>query len=721
MSLDAGDSGAFRPIVPLSAASSYFILATLTALVGARSGVDSPTAPPSADEAARFDDERCGVAGGVERWAPLHARLARGLPINALAIGSSLVGVHGGCTNPAPIFNNSACLRKCPRCCGSRCGEWGNRGWARELLEWLARTYPVDPRVNGQQRRHELYNLGEPGGNLISAIVACPQTYVAFEVHLVLLDLWTAGLHKHAEGTEKLIRHLLASPGQPTLMIVEFGVPSFIDHLAAHRLRAQAGPSGSQVGTGSGAPPAPRLKPAARGVESARERGGGASPSAALRLAPNATLSQWREIVARAWSAGAARGGRAGAAGAVERMIASIPRPDPIRSAARGGDLRAQMVQARRVVQAMYGLRAYYGLPLFSVPACLGPPLGDGSVGMGYRGYSSDGLHPTRQGALLLSRALIAHAQRGLRMAAAVAPTSDTAAVAAARLAAGTPPRPLRLPPPPPLPQAMHRISAGVGLLCFTLDRDGASIAQRAQPMRKGERRARSVADDGGGVLPTISAQSRGWEFVEYEAKSATRCGDPRAACARARLDRRRCGASRAPARSLPASPTVCLYRLHLQPPMSAPCPSPTCLSASPRPRHPAPFHAPHTARLPVRLPRAQLQARPRRDAARRPPRDLNAAARCAAAIAPPSVPPLPCRPRHRARELRGRVQLRAARRRLAQWTREHVGARRAQGAPRCRPRRCLATAGWRAGAGWLEPGLPAAAARPIQSGLGSR
>ena len=62
-------------------------------------------------------------------------KLESGRPVTILAIGSSLVGVHAGCTEPIPALRGCAC----PACCGTRCGGWGTAtgGWARLMMEQL--------------------------------------------------------------------------------------------------------------------------------------------------------------------------------------------------------------------------------------------------------------------------------------------------------------------------------------------------------------------------------------------------------------------------------------------------------------------------------------------------------------------------------------------------------------------------------------------------------
>ena len=144
------------------------------------------------------------------RWfGPLVRRLHDDqMPLSTLALGSSLTGVHGGCTEAAPILTSgdgSTC--KCPLCCGSRCGSWSDHGWARTAHDWLHFRHP--------HKDSKCINLGEPGGTLIPAIVACPLTYLNMDgPHLVLIDAVTSSL----KDLEHLLRHLLNRRALPVLV-----------------------------------------------------------------------------------------------------------------------------------------------------------------------------------------------------------------------------------------------------------------------------------------------------------------------------------------------------------------------------------------------------------------------------------------------------------------------------------------------------------------------
>ena len=62
--------------------------------------------------------------GDAKQFAPLLLKLRRGEPVTLLALGSSVVGAHAGCTAAWPLLKHCPC----PRCCGSRCGRWGGDG-----------------------------------------------------------------------------------------------------------------------------------------------------------------------------------------------------------------------------------------------------------------------------------------------------------------------------------------------------------------------------------------------------------------------------------------------------------------------------------------------------------------------------------------------------------------------------------------------------------------
>ena len=114
--------------------------------------------------------------GEPRLYQRLLVKLERGDPITVLTLGSSVVGAHAGCTHALPHLGKCPC----PRCCGSRCGRWGGGGWGLKLLSYINASWP--------HPGHRLYNLGEPGGDFMPSLLACPKTYLTFDADLVLLE-----------------------------------------------------------------------------------------------------------------------------------------------------------------------------------------------------------------------------------------------------------------------------------------------------------------------------------------------------------------------------------------------------------------------------------------------------------------------------------------------------------------------------------------------------
>lgn len=98
-----------------------------------------------------------------------------------------------------------SCLLTCA--CGLRqYGEGG--GWAIELLNWMNATWP--------HRGHKLYNMGEPGADVIPTLLSCPQTLLGgIAPDLVLVDVTVNG----PEYYERLLRLLLTSWGPPPAVV----------------------------------------------------------------------------------------------------------------------------------------------------------------------------------------------------------------------------------------------------------------------------------------------------------------------------------------------------------------------------------------------------------------------------------------------------------------------------------------------------------------------
>ena len=147
--------------------------------------------------------ERGAMRGDAALFLPMLRKLRDGKPVTLLALGSSVVGAHAGCTAPWPLLRHCPC----PLCCGSRCGRWGGDGWALRVLRQLNATWP--------HPQHKLYNLGEPGGDLMPSLLACPSSYLSFQPDLVLIDFFTA-YHGGNDALiyERIIRMLLGSGSQ---------------------------------------------------------------------------------------------------------------------------------------------------------------------------------------------------------------------------------------------------------------------------------------------------------------------------------------------------------------------------------------------------------------------------------------------------------------------------------------------------------------------------
>ena len=91
-------------------------------------------------------------------------------------------------------------------------GEGG--GWAVKLLNWMNTSWP--------HRGHKLYNMGEPGADVIPTLLSCPQTLLGgIAPDLVLVDVTVNG----PEYYERLLRLLLTSWAPPPAVVFTlFGV-----------------------------------------------------------------------------------------------------------------------------------------------------------------------------------------------------------------------------------------------------------------------------------------------------------------------------------------------------------------------------------------------------------------------------------------------------------------------------------------------------------------
>ena len=145
-----------------------------------------------------------------------------------VALGSSIVGVHGGCTAPAPLLARGC---KCPLCCGTACGHFRTEGFARGVLRAFQREWP--------HPQHVMYNLGVPGGTFVPLINACPATFLGFEVDVVLADLLTTADSDH----ERLVRGLLSRTPPPLVLNAEFWI-HLVDQATGHTANGNVCPAG---------------------------------------------------------------------------------------------------------------------------------------------------------------------------------------------------------------------------------------------------------------------------------------------------------------------------------------------------------------------------------------------------------------------------------------------------------------------------------------------
>ena len=124
-------------------------------------------------------------------------RLRGGLPVRALALGSSVTATAAGCS--------ASLVPYCPRCCGVQAGlprgYWASRrgdGFLRIAWDWLNTTWP--------HPSHQLYNAGRPGAG-IDHFIGCLGAWVPDDVDLFVVETGATGV-EHAR-LETLLRQLL--------------------------------------------------------------------------------------------------------------------------------------------------------------------------------------------------------------------------------------------------------------------------------------------------------------------------------------------------------------------------------------------------------------------------------------------------------------------------------------------------------------------------------
>jgi hypothetical protein len=154
-------------------------------------------------------------------FAPLFRRLRRGLPVQTMAIGSSVTGAMGGCTH--------GLSPNCPNHCGGECYNIARRGsgWLRRFSDWLDVRWPVDHRNSSTGRRsHSAYNGGK-GATHFEHYASCLDSYLpGGPVHLFVLE---ATLPPGAEACqaidrmkaiERLLETLHAREPRPAVLLL---------------------------------------------------------------------------------------------------------------------------------------------------------------------------------------------------------------------------------------------------------------------------------------------------------------------------------------------------------------------------------------------------------------------------------------------------------------------------------------------------------------------
>ena len=398
--------------------------------------------------------ERGADVGDPSLYLPMLRKLEAGQPITLLALGSSVVGAHAGCTAAWPSLKHCPC----PRCCGSRCGRWGGGGWALRLLARINATWP--------HPGHRLYNLGEPGGDLMPSILACPASYMSFAPDMIMLDFFTAYHGGHSALIyERLVRLLLGgarshgggarSPAraQPVVTFV-----NFFEFADRHHAKSTYTSMGSQL--------------AAALAEMRRSGGGGQTSvdevSSLWHATSPARVTEAAALV-RAWARRA------------ERDVSST---DVWRNWWRDSEVRA--------------LQVAYRLPAVSLFGAFGAEFESHAHGLHVRDFACyDGLHPNHDGRseAMVSDLLWHSISRGLDAARKLPPTAQ-----------------YELPPP------LQSLPRRVGHVCFTFDSEG-------WQMLTGERRTNRKLHEQSLIqtlqAPRIIANS-GWTFVMYEPQSRT-------------------------------------------------------------------------------------------------------------------------------------------------------------------------------------------------------
>ena len=123
-------------------------------------------------------------------WRALVRKLDARERLSIVGLGTSVIGIHGGCTETAAVLQPT-CKAHAKRdtCCGA--GLWGSgETWQtqtgefmRPAIEWLEREYPADVASFGYEplsepnATHEWLNVGHPGGG-VQGFARCLDKWV---------------------------------------------------------------------------------------------------------------------------------------------------------------------------------------------------------------------------------------------------------------------------------------------------------------------------------------------------------------------------------------------------------------------------------------------------------------------------------------------------------------------------------------------------------------
>eukprot|EP00966_Prymnesium_polylepis_P036785 853411-Prymnesium_polylepis.1 len=122
-------------------------------------------------------------AGADLGFARVFQRLEAGHSLRALAFGTSVTGVAGGCTH--------SLLPYCESCCGTRvygphtARREAGHGFLRRAFDWVNATWP--------HAEHRLYNSGRPGAGGLANFIGCLSSWVPEEIDLYFLEVGGTG------------------------------------------------------------------------------------------------------------------------------------------------------------------------------------------------------------------------------------------------------------------------------------------------------------------------------------------------------------------------------------------------------------------------------------------------------------------------------------------------------------------------------------------------